>query len=175
VLDNLYAVADNRGIPETGEIGQGRRYRQMPEPINEPPNPQTIGDRLPDDAEVIDGLIVIGDEAWTPAEWVLEHPIQTRHLSEEAKEEAKRLQNRMAQRRFQQRRRVINVERVLVDPQFAVGIGIGTVDDGSTEVVFAGDSDVLSALGETLQQGAAGVDVAGFSEWTVVLRRKRNP
>lgn len=66
----------------------------------------------------------------------------------------------------------IKVERVFVPPGSTVGIAYGSTDDGTVEVIFAGDHRLMRDLGVAVAAGFEPI-VADVPEWAILARHER--
>lgn len=65
----------------------------------------------------------------------------------------------------------VTVQRVMVPQGSTVGFGLGTTDDGSVEVIFAGDHRLMSELRNAVAAGFEPV-VADVPEWAILARHE---
>lgn len=65
----------------------------------------------------------------------------------------------------------IRVEQILVPAGSSVGYGVGTTDDGTVEVIFAGDHRAMVLMWQALDEGSE--VVAEVPEWAVLAKREK--
>lgn len=67
----------------------------------------------------------------------------------------------------------VSVEQVVIPEGETIGFGFGTTDDGTVEVIFAGDHGAMRTLGEAIAESPEPIPV-DIPEWAVLaLREKR--
>lgn len=65
----------------------------------------------------------------------------------------------------------ITVDSIFIPVGSTIGYGIGTVDDGTVAVLFAGDHRAMAALGEAIAASEEPI-IADVPEWAVLDRRE---
>lgn len=65
----------------------------------------------------------------------------------------------------------VTVQRVFIPQNSTVGLGFGTTDDGTVEVIFAGDHRLMEHLREAVAAGFEPI-VADVPEWAILGRHE---
>ena len=65
----------------------------------------------------------------------------------------------------------VTVQRVFIPRASTVGLGFGTTDDGTVEIIFAGDHRLMSELRDAVAAGFEPI-VADVPEWAILARHE---